>query len=181
MPRALASRYAQALADSVLAPGRGMEPRKAIDELRSVEGLIRTSAELRSVLLSPAVAPVKKRAVLRRFADSLSLSRLVSNFLLVLVDRRRIGTLDEIAAAFEVALDERMGFVRADVVSASPLTETQKGELQEALSRVAGKKVRCEFAVDPNLIGGVVARIGSKVYDGSVRTQLEVLHQRLVS
>jgi F-type H+-transporting ATPase subunit delta len=85
------------------------------------------------------------------------------------------------ATAFETVLDERLGFVRAEVASAAPLSPVQQSDLQQALSGVAGMKVRCAFSVDPELIGGIVARIGSKVYDGSVRTQLQSLGQRLVS
>jgi F-type H+-transporting ATPase subunit delta len=181
MPHALASRYAQALADAVLAPTSGVDPRQALAQLRSVEDLVESAPELRNVLLSPAIATSKKRAVMGRFAEQLGVTRLVRNFLFVVVDRRRADILDEIAAAFEAALDERLGFVRAEVTSAAPLSDRQQSALQESLSRVAGKQVRCEFKLNPELIGGVIARIGSKVYDGSVRTQLQSLGQRLAS
>ena len=181
MPHAVASRYAHALADAVLSPTSGLEGKQAAAQLRSIEELVRTAPELKNVLLSPAVSTSKKRAVMGRFAEQLGVSRLVRNFLFIIVDRRRADILDEIADAFETALDERLGFVRAEVTSAAPLSDRQEAELQEALSRVAGKQVRCDFKLNPELIGGVVARIGSKVYDGSVRTQLQSLGQRLAS
>ena len=181
MPHAVATRYAHALADAVLAPGSGIEGKDAAGQLRSFESLVKTVPEFRNVLLSPAVSTSKKRGVITRFAESLRLSRLVRNFLFIIVDRRRADILDEITEAFETALDERLGFVRAEVTSAAPLNGRQQSELQDALSHVAGKQVRCDFRVNPELIGGVVARIGSKVYDGSVRTQLQSLGQRLVS
>ena len=181
MPHAVASRYAQALANAVLAPTSGVEPKQALAQLRSVEELVESAPELRNVLLSPAIATSKKRAVMGRFAEQLGVTRLVRNFLFLVVDRRRADILDEIAVAFEAALDERLGFVRAEVTSAAPLSDRQQIELQESLSRVAGKQVRCEFKLNPELIGGVIARIGSKVYDGSVRTQLQSLGQRLAS
>jgi F-type H+-transporting ATPase subunit delta len=181
MPGALANRYAQALADAVLTPGAGVDGRRIAEELRSFELMVKESVDLRSVLLSPAVSTSRKRAVVARFADTLSLSPLVRNFLWLMVDRRRTGILGEIRAAYETALDARLGFVRAAVTSAAPLSERQQAALQEALSRVAAKNVRCDFKVDPELLGGVIARIGSTVYDGSVRTQLEALRQRLVS
>jgi F-type H+-transporting ATPase subunit delta len=109
------------------------------------------------------------------------LSTQVRNFLYVLVDRRRAGLLDEITDAFEAAVDERSGVVRAEVSSAVPLSDAQRAELAKALSDVTGKRVRCEFAVDDSLIGGVIARIGSTVYDGSVRTQLGEIQQLLAS
>ena len=181
MAHALASRYANALADAVLKPGEAADPRKTAQELRSFEESIQSSPEFRTILLSPAVPTARKRAVVARMADAMSYSRLVRNFLYVMIDRRRTDLLGAVAEAFETAIDERLGFVRAKVASAAPLTERQQAELQQALSQVAGKQVRCDFAVDPSLIGGVVARIGSTVYDGSVRTQLDSLRQRLVS
>jgi len=181
MRSAVAGRYAKALADAVLAPGAKTDPRQALAELRSFEQIVGSSAELKNVLLSPAVSIGRKRAVVGRLASSVPLSPLMRNFLFVVIDRRRPDILNEIAEAFEAALDERMGLVRADVRSAAPLNESQRTALQQELSRVANKQVRCDFSVDPSLIGGVVARIGSTVYDGSVRTQLETLRERLVS
>jgi F-type H+-transporting ATPase subunit delta len=119
--------------------------------------------------------------VVQRFAETMPLSNPVRNFLYVVIDRRRTGNLNEIADAFELALDERMGILRAEVTSAAPLDETQQAALQQQLSRVSGKQVRCEFKIDPALIGGVTARIGSTVYDGSVRTQLQNMRERLVA
>jgi F-type H+-transporting ATPase subunit delta len=182
MPQhAVATRYASALADAVLAAGSGLEPRRALEELRTFETMMSGSVELRNVILSPAVSVARKRAVVSRFAEAIPLSRLVRNFLFVMIDRRRADALSEIADAFQNALDERLGIVRAAVTSAAPLNDRQQTELQQTLSRVAGRQVRCEFDTDPELIGGVVARIGSTVYDGSVRTQLETLRERLVS
>jgi F-type H+-transporting ATPase subunit delta len=181
MPQALSFRYARALADAVMDPKTGLDPKQALNELRAFTAIVRESNELRNVLLSPAVSNSKKRNVVARFADSLPLSRVVRNFLFVLVDRRRTDLLNDMADAFETALDERLGIVRADVKSASPLNERQQSDLQQELSRVSGKKVRCDFSIDPALIGGVVARIGSTVYDGSVRSQLETMRERLVA
>ena len=98
-----------------------------------------------------------------------------------MIDRRRTDLLGEVAEAFETAVDERLGFLRAKVTSATPLSEAHRRETEQALSEVTGKRVRADFDVDPSLIGGVVARIGSTIYDGSVRSQLETLRQRLVS
>lgn len=181
MAHALASRYAQALADAVFAPGSSVDARQTASELRSFESLVKSSHELRNVLLSPAVPTARKRAVVRRIGDASGFSSIVRNFLYVMIDRRRTDLLGEAAEAFETAIDERLGFVRAKVASAAPLPERQQAAVQEALSEVAGKQVRCDFSVDPSLIGGVVARIGSTVYDGSVRSQLDTLRQRLVS
>jgi F-type H+-transporting ATPase subunit delta len=181
MPHAVASRYAQALADAVLAPGSGIEPGQVVSELRTFEELVKGSHDLRNVLLSPAVPTARKRAVIGKLVAVASLSTITRNFLFVMVDRRRTELLGEIAEAFEAVVDERLGFVRAQVTSAAPLSDARKAELQSALTAVAGKQVRCEFTVDPDLIGGVVARIGSTVYDGSLRTQLDLMQERLAS
>ena len=181
MAQAISLRYARALVDSVMNPRNPLDPKLALSELRSMNEMIRGSSELRNVLLSPAVSNARKRSVISRFAETMPLSRLVRNFIFVIIDRRRTDILNDIADAFEIALDERMGIVRAAVKSASQLNDRQRAELQLELSRVSGKQVRCEFSVDPELIGGVVARIGSTVYDGSVRSQLETLRERLVA
>jgi F-type H+-transporting ATPase subunit delta len=181
MPSAVAARYAEALADAVLAPGSGADAQRALAELHAFEEIVQSSPELRNVLLSPAVSITRKRAVVGRFASSVPLSPFVRNFLFIVVDRRRADLLGEMAQAFEAVLDERTGVVRAEVRSAAALNERQRSTLQEELSRVANRQVRCEFSIEPALLGGVVARIGSTVYDGSVRSQLEILRERLVA
>jgi F-type H+-transporting ATPase subunit delta len=121
----------------------------------------------------------RKRAVVGRIAGLLKLSPIARNFLFVLIDHRRIALLGAILHSFELIVDERLGFARAEVSSPRELTETQRGAINAQLERLTGKRVRMRFAVDPALIGGVVARIGSTVYDGSVRGQLQTLGRRL--
>ena len=181
MPQAVATRYARALVESVLDPGSTLNPKDASVELEAFQQMLEGTSELRNVLLSPAVSPARKRAVLAKLAEMVPLSRLVRNFLYVLVDRRRINIIDEIVEAFKVILDSRLGVVRADVKSAQPLTAGQRAALEHELSLLSGKQVRCDYVVDQELLGGVVAKIGSTVYDGSVRAQLNALKQRLVA
>ncbi len=177
---AIVSRYASALVDVVT--GRsGMDAAQAAGELRSFEAALAGSVELRLALTSPAVAPGRKRAVVGLIADKLGLSRIVRNFLVVLTDHRRLAALEQMIDAFEIRIDERLGFVRAECQSAQEMDERQKAALSEQLSRLTGKKVRARFSVAPELIGGAVARIGSTVYDGSVRGQLEGLGRRLAT
>jgi len=97
------------------------------------------------------------------------------------IDHRRVHEIPSSVEAFEVLLDEHLGFVRADVASANALNEQQKAALEVQLSRIAGKKAKLNFKTDPALVAGVVARVGSKVYDGSVRGQLERLRATLLS
>lgn len=179
MPAALASRYAGALVDVVTGPKSAIDPQTAVGELRAFESAFAGSHELRNALASPAITPGRKRAVVARIAETLSLSRTIRNFIYVLIDHRRTQHLPEVADAFETLLDERLGLLRGDVTSARELTEAQRALLAEELSRVAGARVRLRFRVDPQLIGGVMARIGSTVYDGSVAGQLEALERRL--
>lgn len=176
-----ASRYARALAEVVLDAGSGLKPEDAVNQLRGVEALMSQSAELRHVMLSPAVASSKKRAVIARFSGELGLSPKIRNFIYVVIDHRRIEELSAIRESFESAIDEASGFVKAEVTSAQPLTGPQRGALEAELIKVSGKRVRMQFATDESLIGGAVARIGSTVYDGSVRGRLESLRRRLTT
>jgi len=181
MRQAISTRYAQALADAVFAAGSGADPQKISAELHTFNEIVKQSPELRKVLLSPAIANGRKRGVVERLGASIPVSRFVRNLLFVLIDRRRADLLQEIAPAFDEAVDERLGLVRAEVTSATALSDTQRRDVENALSEVAHRRVRCEFRVDDTLIGGIVARIGSTVYDGSVRSQLEAMRQSLVS
>jgi F-type H+-transporting ATPase subunit delta len=176
---ALGHRYAHALADVVMASGSATRPETAMAELRAFEQALESSAELKNALTSPAVPAGRKRAVVERIAEALRFSKITRNFLFVLIDHRRITLLAGIIDDFERIVDERLGFARAEVTSASDLNEAQRAALSARLEQVTGKKIRMRFAVDNALIGGVVARIGSTVYDGSVRGQLETLGRRL--
>jgi F-type H+-transporting ATPase subunit delta len=177
---AIVGRYANALAD-VITGASGMDAAQAVRDLRGFEALLESSVELRHALASPAVPPGRKRAVVSRLAQTMTLSKIVRNFLLVITDHRRAAAFSQIIDAFEIILDERLGFIRAELRSARELDERQRTKLTDELSRLTGKKVRAKFEVDPDLIGGLVARIGSTVYDGSVKGQLETLGRRLAA
>lgn len=179
MPAAVATRYARALVDLVTRPGVGIPPHRVLDELDTFQEALAASPALRNVLLSPAVAAPQKRNLVARLALSLGLSDLVRRFLLVVIDRRRMNLLPEMRQAAEALLDERLGVVRVDVTSARELTQAQREALQAGLARLTGRWPRPHFGVDPELLGGVVARIGSTIYDGSLRGRLESLKRRL--
>jgi F-type H+-transporting ATPase subunit delta len=176
---AVATRYAKALADVTTASSAGLSPTDALSQLRAFEAVLNSSHELHNALSTPAVPGSRKRAVVGRVADHLNLSPVARNFLFVLIDHRRIGLLSAILSDFELTVDERMGFARAEVSSPRELSEAQRGAINAELEKLSGKRLRMRFAVDPALIGGVVARIGSTVYDGSVRGQLQTLGKRL--
>jgi F-type H+-transporting ATPase subunit delta len=178
---AVAARYANALADVVTAGSSAISPQKAVAELHSFESALETSPELREALITPAIPNGRKKAVIGRVADVLGMARVTRNFLFVLVDHRRIASLTEIIQQSEQVLDERLGFARADVSTAIGIAEEQRTGLARQLEKLTGKRIRARFTVDPALIGGVVARIGSTVYDGSVRGQLASLERRLAA
>jgi F-type H+-transporting ATPase subunit delta len=175
----VAARYANALADVVTAPNSVLQPQDAAGELRSFGAVLSQSRDLREVLQTPAIPGSRKKAVVGRLADLLKLSRISRNFLLVLIGHRRIALLGEILQAFEIVLDERSGIVRAEIASARALGEAHRAQIAAELEKLTGKRIRAAWSVDEALIGGVVAKAGSTVYDGSVRGSLESLRQRL--
>ena len=171
------TRYAKALLEVV----GDQDPQKTLEQLRSVAELVSASPVLHTALLSPAVSQSRKRAVIARLLEPMGVSKAIRNFLFVVIDHRRIHELPSMVEAFDVLLDERLGFVRADVKSAHALNDAQRAELEAELSRLSGRKAKIAFATDAALIGGVVARVSGKVYDGSVRGQLERLRLKLAS
>ena len=175
----VSARYARALVDVVTAPGSKADPAQVLSQLRAVEALIHGSTTLQNALNSPAVAPSKKRAVMRRLMEPMGVLDQVRNFVYVVIDHRRAHDFASIVDGFETLLDERLGFVAAEVRSAKPLTEVQRNTLEAQVSRLAGKKAKLRFSTDPALIAGAVARVGSVVYDGSVRGQLDRLRVKL--
>ena len=177
MATAVANRYARALVDAILAAGSPLPADEAVQQLRAVDQMIGESAELRTALLTPAIPNSKKRAVMARLlAQS---APMIRNFVFVLIDHRRVGMIEEIREAFEQHLDERRGFVRAEVTSAEPLDAQRNSQVETALSQLTGKRMRLRFAVNPELLGGATARIGSTVFDGSLRGQLRQLKKNL--
>jgi F-type H+-transporting ATPase subunit delta len=181
MLSAISTRYAKALVDVVTEAGSTIDPQQAMDQLRQVAAMVSESHDLRNALLSPAVSPSRKRAVVQKLIEPLNIHVKLRNFLYVVIDHRRVHEIPSMVEAFEVLLDEHLGFIRADVTSATPLDDAQKSALGEQLTRMAGKKAKLNFETDPALVGGVVARMGSKVYDGSVKGQLERLRATLLS
>jgi len=176
---AVVNRYANALVDVVLAPGSDVQPHDAIEQLRAFRDAVDEAKDLRAVLAAPAVAAERKRAVLKDIAARIGASRVVRNFVLVLSDHRRAAALPQVADAVDDIFSERAGFVRAEVKSAYDLSPAQQNELSGQLGAIAGKPVKMRFAIDPELIGGITAKIGSRVYDGSVRGQLAEMGKRL--
>ncbi|HYX28831.1 MAG TPA: ATP synthase F1 subunit delta [Pyrinomonadaceae bacterium] len=172
----VARRYASALADVIL---ERREAREVQQELAAWEEMMRSNPNLREVFANPTIALDKKRKVLNRVIELSRPRATTVNFLKVLVQNQRLTELTEINQKLVQLLDERAGLVAATVTTARPIPKEVHDRLSSTLTSLTGKKVRIDFVTDPNLIGGVVTRIGSTVYDGSVRNQLEQLKHRM--
>ena len=181
MSRAIATRYASALLDIVFSPGAPLTPLLALEQVKSFEALIASSPEFKTVLLSPAASAPNKRNLITRFSEQLSISKTIRNFLLVVMDHRRIAILSEIRRALESQIDERTGVASAEIKSARALEEGERLAIEGSLARLTGKQIRSQYVVDPDLIGGVTARVGSQMFDGSVRGQLAGMRRKLLS
>ena len=158
-------------------------PEKAaagLEQLQRFAALLKDQPGARIFLENPTMAGERRNRMLKEISDALSLDRRVANFVNILAERNRLPALDEIIQEYQRLLDEKTGIVRARVTSAGTLDPAQQRELVNKLEQVTGKQVRMEVAVDPSLIGGVIAQVGSTVFDGSVRQQLQAFKNRLV-
>jgi F-type H+-transporting ATPase subunit delta len=173
---AVARRYASALADVAL------EQIKA-DQVKSdfsafVEAFY-TSSDLRNFLETPAVGPAQKHKVIAKLAEQMNLDPAVRNFIFLIVDHRRTELLREVQQSLAGEMNSRLGIAEAHVTSAQALSDDEKKQLTIALERRTGKKIEAQFREDKALLGGAVVRVGSTVYDGSVREQLNRLREQL--
>jgi F-type H+-transporting ATPase subunit delta len=151
-----------------------------LEQLQRFASLLKEQPDARRLLENPTMAGDRRTMLLTKIGSTLGFEKRVVNFIGILVEKGRLQLLDEIVNAYRKLLDDRMGIVRAVVTAARPLDAAQQNELATKLTERTGKKVRMEVAVDPSLIGGVVAQVGSTIYDGSVRTQLQAFKSRLV-
>jgi len=176
--RSASLQYANALADVVLPQGAAEPTRK---QLADFEVAYTESAELRNFMASPAVPREAKHGVIEKLVARLGASRIIRNFLFVIVNNQRAHLLSEIAASFEQVLRQRQGVAEAEVSSATPLSDKQKTALLRNLESVTGKKIQANYSLNPELLGGAVVRVGDTIYDGSVRNQLNRLRERLAA
>ncbi|SRR6266404_6413233 len=172
----VARRYASALTDVVLQSG---EARAVQEELVVWEKMFQAIPALPEVFRNPTIPLDKKRAVLNKLLDRSKPRPTTANFLKVLLQNQRLTELAEINQKFTELLDVRAGMVAATVTTARVVPENAQQELEAKLLSVTGKKVRIHFATDPELIGGLVTRIGSTVYDGSVRNHLQLIKEKM--
>jgi F-type H+-transporting ATPase subunit delta len=166
---AIARRYAKALVQ-LAAEEKRVE--LIHGELTRFEKVLAAQSALRSVLINPAYGIDEKRAIMKDVMVRLDISGTVANFLLLILERGRIGFLSAIIASYGAYADEISGVVRPTLYTAMPLEADKVQGIKDALATTTGKKVVLTVEVDPSLIGGVVTKIGDMIYDGSIRTQL---------
>ena len=176
---AFAPQYARALADVVTEDG--LDPARVDRQIDDFSATFAGSRELREVLLNPVLSAKQHVGVLEAIAGRLELDPKIKNFLAVLIDHGRLAALAEIVAQYKTEMNRRMGIAEAEVVTARRLDGQERVDMERHVEVLAGSKVRATFREDSSLIGGATIRMGSTVYDGSVRGRLERLRERLVS
>jgi F-type H+-transporting ATPase subunit delta len=175
----VASTYARAFADVIL--DTHLDADRSIAELRAIASLLAESLDLRRVWENPAIPAEEKRRVLDVIAGRDGISTQARNFVAVLIDHRRIHFFEAIIQQLEKELDARLGFAEAQITSFRALGDTEKQEFEAQVGKLTGKKVRAHYNEDPSLLGGAVVRVGSTIYDGSVKGQLERMKQAISS
>ncbi len=175
----VANTYARAFADVVFSAR--LDAARATAGLREIARLLEESADLRRIWENPAVPADQKRKLLDAIVQREGIDKPVRNLIAVLIDHRRVAFLPRIIENLEKELDARMGFAEAQISSARQLADSEKRALESQLEKVTGKKVRAQYGLDPSLLGGAVVRVGSTIYDGSVKGQLEKMKEAISS
>ncbi len=178
MPIAVAGRYARALADVVARTG---DYSAALKELGDFVVVYRKSAEMREAMEAPTLPVPVRLKVLEAVASRLAISPTLLNFLRVLAANYRMSMLEEVSLAFRKAANARQGIVEVKISSAAPLSDAEKRALRARFGELTRRRVELDFQLDPKLLGGILAQIGSTLYDGSVLGHLRELGRRLAS
>lgn len=176
--RSASLQYANALADIALEQGAA-EP--VLKQLSEFGAAFAASAELRIFLTAPGVSREAKHGVIEKLAGRMGASKIIRNFLFVMVDNQRAALLPDILVAFQEVIRRRQGVAEAEVSSAVNLSDAQKAQLLQTLERLTGKKIQAQYALEPELLGGAVVRIGDTIYDGSLRNRLNEMRARLTA
>jgi F-type H+-transporting ATPase subunit delta len=168
---AVLGRYARAYAD--VAVKQKLNPEKTVAEFQQIADVVNSSRELRNVLQNPAVSREQKLKLLDSIIHHIGATKMLRNFLAVLIDNRRIGNISDLLEQFKQELDRRMGIAHAKVTSVRELSSAEKKSLEKELAEITGKTVRATYSEDASLLGGVMVRVGSTIYDGSVLGRLQ--------
>ena len=174
--RKVATRYARALLGAL---PDSTEQKLADEFLSALAESLKTNPEFRALLLDPAVAAGSKKSLLEQLGTARGLPARVNTFVGMLVDNRRIAALSAIAEVFHLERQAGQGEVSATLTAAAPLTPELRARAAGALERLSGRKVNLKVEIDPGLLGGAVAQVGSLVYDGSLKTQLARLRRTM--
>jgi F-type H+-transporting ATPase subunit delta len=177
--RTSATRYARALFD--VAHQESADLSKVQHDLDDIVAAVAQNPELSRVLASRGVSDAARRQIIVAVGERIGVSPPVSKLLGMLADRRRLELLPDLAAVYTERLLEHRNVVQADVTTAAPIGPETAAAIAASLSSASGKQITMRVSVDPSLLGGVVARVGSTVYDGSVRTQLKKMRDQLVA
>jgi F-type H+-transporting ATPase subunit delta len=172
-----APRYARAFADVV--SSRKLNAADVLAQVRSVADAVVINPQLKTVWENPSVDSKQKIGLLDAIAARLGLIREVRNFIAVLIDHHRIGAIGEILAQFQRELNDRLGLADAEISSTRELDAQEKRQLEAQVAVATGKTVRATYHQDKSLLGGVIVKVGSTIYDGSVRGQLQRLKEQL--
>jgi len=176
---AVLGRYARAYAE--VAVKNKLNPEKTVSEFQQMSDVVNGSRELRNVLQNPAVSREQKLKLLDSIIQHIGASKMLRNFLAVLIDHRRIGNIGDVLEQFKQELDRRMGIADAKVSSVRELSSAEKKSLEQQLAAITGKTVRATYSQDAGLLGGVLVRVGSTIYDGSVQGRLQRMRQELAN
>ena len=174
--RASAGRYARALLDVVIKEGN---PEQVDQELATLARLFAGNTELQKALANPAVPVAAKRKVIESVVARTTPTPALGKLLLMLADRDRLGLVPELAEVYRERLMEHRQVINAELTTAVPLTTERVAQFEKRIAAATGRRVTMTASVDPALIGGAVARVGSIVYDGSIATQLSKMRERL--
>ena len=171
--------YSRAFVDVVI--DRKLDAAKVLAEAQSIAAMVASSKDLREVWEAPSIPTDEKQKLLDAIVAKAKISREVRNFVAVLIDHRRVSFLDAIVKQFEQDLNQRLGFAVAEITSARDLSDAERRNLESEVETLTGKKVRASYAKDASILGGAMVRIGSTIYDGSVKGQLERMKEALSS
>jgi F-type H+-transporting ATPase subunit delta len=174
-----APRYANAFAD--VAASAHLDVAAAQGQMHAFAELLAGSHDLREVLEDPSIPAEQKLSVIDAIAERLGMIREVRNFLAVIVDHRRLSGLNEILAAYDALAEAGAGVKDVEVTSAHELNPDDRQQLEFEISKMVVSRIKVAYKQDASLLGGVVVKVGSTIYDGSVKAQLEQLKQTLVS
>lgn len=174
----IAKRYAKALLE-IAEESKKLD--KITQDIQTIDSLIKISRDIQLFLKSPIIKEEKKKEIIREIFSDGKIDPVTLRFILLLVDKNREGLLHDITKAYQDLYDEKMGIVNAEVVTVIEIDEDEKKKVEQKILELTGaNKVKATYKVDPTIIGGIVIKIGDRVYDGSIRRKIYLLREQLI-